>query len=42
MSIHRPICFRLICSAVDAVESNAFRALVMKDFDGVAIQDGDD
>ncbi|MDH4188064.1 MAG: hypothetical protein OEV08_13825 [Nitrospira sp.] len=42
MSIHRPICFQLICSAVDVVEPDAFRMLVMQDFDRVAVEDGDD
>ncbi len=28
--------------AVDAVEADAFRVLVMKDFDSVAVKDGDD
>ena len=28
--------------AVDAIESNTFRVLVMQDFDGVAVEDGYD
>jgi hypothetical protein len=28
--------------AVDAAESDAFRVVVVQDFDGVAVEDGDD
>jgi hypothetical protein len=28
--------------AVDAAEADAFRVLVVEDFDGVAVEDGDD
>ena len=28
--------------AVDAAEADAFRVLVVQDFDGVAVEDGDD
>ena len=35
-------CIDLLLLAIDVAEADAFRVLVVQDFDGVAIEDGDD